>query len=100
MAPSPPTKEAIIENGKCVYTLSLDCDRPGGAGSEQVFLMDGFYAVALDDDESFGPYESLRDAIAQHEQLHWIGEATTEIVSCELGIAEIEGFLKPFEGLD
>lgn len=100
MATSRPDIEAITENGKCVYTLSWEVDSPCGAGSGQVFLLDGVYAVYLDEGECFGPYETLKDAIAKHEQLYWISEGTTDIESCELGIEEIKGLLKPFEGLD
>ncbi|MEB3209442.1 MAG: hypothetical protein VKK63_11065 [Synechococcus sp.] len=72
----------------------------GGVGVERVYVLDGFYAVALDEGGSFGPYKSLREAIINNEQLHWIGPATNEIECAELSIAEIEPLLKPFEGLE
>lgn len=99
MTSSLPTVEAIIENGRCVYSKCHEADSPCGGGVEAVCVLDGLYAVALDDGESFGPYQSLRDAIASHEQLFVVLETTTEIKSSELSIDEIEGLLKPSDGL-
>jgi hypothetical protein len=101
MTSDPLSVEAILERGETVYCLSWDTGGPGGgAGVERVYVLDGFYAVALDQGGSFGPYKSLREAIINNEQLHWIGPATTEIESTEFSIAEIEPLLKPFEGLE
>lgn len=101
MTSNPLASEAIAERGKLVYCLTWDTGGPGGgAGVEKVYALDGLYAAALDDGESFGPYKSLREAIASHEQLHCIGPAVTEIESAEFSIGEIESLLKPFEGLE
>lgn len=96
-----PDVEAIVESGERVYSLSWDTGGPGGgAGAEHVYALDGLYAVVLDDGESFGPYQSLQEAISEHEQLSWVGPATTEIESSELKTAEIEVLLRPLEGVD
>ena len=92
--------DTIVENGECVYSLSWDSDAPGGAGVERVYLLDGVYAVALDDGDVFGPYQSLKEAIVSHEELHLVGEATIAIESGELAGDEIVALLAKFEGAD
>jgi len=85
--------EAIFEDGQCVYALNWESDRPGGAGVERVFSLNSLYTAALDDGELLGPYESLREAIRQNEQLHIIGPCVTGIESTELNADEIQALL-------
>lgn len=100
MASSLPTLEAIIENGRCVYSKCYEADSPCGSGVMTVHVLDGLYAADLDDGEYFGPYSSLINAIASHEELFVVLESTTEIKSSELSIDEIEGLLKPSDCLE
>jgi hypothetical protein len=93
--------EAIIQEGQCVYALCWDTGEPfGGAGCERVYSLNGAYVVVLDDGEEYGPYSTLREAIAATEQLYMIGPATTEIESTQLTTEDILAVLKPFDGLD
>ena len=93
--------EAIIANGQCAYSVSWDTGSPfGGSGCVKVYVLNGAYAVALDEGEGSGPYSTLRDAIVATEELYIVGSATTEIESRELKIDEIISQLKRFEGED
>ena len=89
------TLDTIINEGKCVYSLCWDTGGPGsGAGVERVYRLNDLYAVCLDDDdEHYGPYRSLPEAVKAHEQLCEIGPATSEIVSSELDVTAIEALL-------
>ena len=89
------TLDTIINEGECVYSLCWDTGGPGsGAGVERVYRLNDLYAVCLDDDdEHYGPYRSLPEAVKAHEQLCEIGPATSEIVSIELDVAAIEALL-------
>lgn len=86
----------IVDRGKIVYSISWEVDSPVGSGAAEVFFLDGAYAVFLEDeDKPLGPYSSLKDAIAEHEHLYWVGEGTTAIESSELSVEEIESLLQP-----
>ena len=93
MIATPSTLDTIINEGECVYSLCWDTGGPGsGAGVERVYRWNNLYAVCLDD-EHYGPYGSLPEAVQAHEQLCQVGPATSEIVSSELDVAAIEALL-------
>lgn len=85
--------ELIVNEGTCVYSLSWNTGAPGGTGSERVYVLDGHYAVALDSGEVDGLHTSLAEAVKNHEQLSWIGPATTEVSSTELTADEVMALL-------
>jgi hypothetical protein len=101
MEPSGIDIDDVIDNGRCVYSLCWDTGGPfGGTGSERVYFFGGAYYVLLDDGDELKRPSSLREAIAETEQLYKVGSATTEIESAELSVDEILSMLEPFDGLD
>lgn len=75
----------IIANGKSVFTHEWDNDE-WGAGCEEVFCLDGRFAISSLDFGNAGPFDTLEDALTERDLLE-VTKATTGI-ECSLWSAE------------
>ena len=92
-----PKAEKIVKAGKVVLSYSWDS---GGFryGIEQVFCLEGLYAVDSDLEGALGPFESLLEAIDQTDVLS-ISDAGESIECDELTVSQIIDALQPiFDG--
>ncbi|MDF1845502.1 MAG: hypothetical protein P1U77_29180 [Rubripirellula sp.] len=88
--------ERIVKLGRIVLFHHWDSGGPGiGAGVELVFSHDGKFAVHSEDDGSFGPFDSLTEAIEQTDVLG-LTEASTRIEGESLAVIQILDLLKMY----
>ena len=73
----------ICRYGKPVFTKSWVSGQPGDDdGSDSVFEWRGRFATSIDD-EVFGPYDSLRAVLQEHDYWFLTVTDTTESFECE-----------------
>jgi hypothetical protein len=77
--------DRAAEEGEEVFRHDWCASRPGGSGSERVYLLDGQFYYVSGDYEPGGPYASLEAALAANEPLTQITGCTVSIESTLLG---------------
>ena len=77
----------IFEEGELVFERSWS-GSPCNSGATSVHRFEGRYFASLDSDSVFGPYESLREAVAEVEGEE-VNNTTLQISSSEVGAADL-----------
>lgn len=91
-----PAPSKITRQGEVVLSYYWDSGGPGaGAGVEQVFCLEGYYAVASEYEGLLGPFDSLIQAIEETKILS-IGDSGERIECASLSVAQIIDLLQMY----
>jgi hypothetical protein len=82
-------EERITDDGKNIFTLGWDGDRPGGSGANYITEWNGYYFFTSSDMDSEGPFKSLEEALAL-EYFHTNETPNPELYSDILPFEKLE----------